>query len=288
VLTVLVGLSSALCYATCDMLSQRVSRIAGPLRVLCWTLPAGVVIILPIALSINGLPATRAEWEAVGYCAGAGVLYLAVWVTLLRALQVGDLSLVLPLASLSGLFTAVFSLLRGSRLTLLLGLGIGFAVIGGTLAAMQGRAKSAAGAGWALISCVLWTLTIVLFGQAEQIPWLSQVSWARLVSLLALVPFAFVISRRARRRPSNPDPSRLGLRGILICIVAGIVELIGLTAMTIAVQRGPFMLAGIAVAQVATMGVILGLLFLGERPRVHQLVGVACTLIGVTLLSTAA
>jgi drug/metabolite transporter (DMT)-like permease len=286
VLTILVGLSSAVCYATCDMLSQRVSRIAGPFRVLYWTLPTGVVIIVPIALAVDGLPATVAQWQAVAFCAGAGLLYLLVWLTLLRALQVGDLSLVLPLASLSGLFTAVVSVLGGSRVTILLALGMALSVTGGLLAAIQNKAKSAAGAGWALISCILWAATMILFRQARELSWLSQVSWARSVSLIALAPLAVVISRRTRDSSSAPPP-RLPPRAILICVVAGIVELIGLTGMSLAVRRGPFMVAGITVAQVATMGVLLGLAFLKERPRFHQIIGVACTLVGVTLLSAA-
>ena len=77
--------------------------------------------------------------------------------------------MVAPLASLKGLFIAVYAIARGANMTALLAVGVALAVIGGALAAMQGRARSTAGAAWALLTSALWTLTVICFDQAGEI-----------------------------------------------------------------------------------------------------------------------
>lgn len=279
--TVVLGLASALFYALHDLLTQRLSRAYGLILVLSWIIPVGAVIVVPAALGTDGLPATAAEWGAVGYSAAAGVCYLATWFTIVRALQVGDLSLVAPLASLEGLFIAVYAIVRGTDLALLTGVGIGLAVVGGTLAAMQGRARSAAGAGWALLTSLLWTLTVVFFDRAGEISWLSQAAWSRLITLVLFVPVAIVVlgrSAKSRRSMGMGWPTRA------LCVGSGLLEVGAFAAMTLAVQRGPLAVAGVTIAQYATAAVILGLVFLRERPRRHQIVGVVCTVVAVSIL----
>ena len=284
--TVLIGLLSAVFYAFHDLLAQRVSRLAGLIRVLCWVIPTGVVILVPTALLVDGLPATGAQWRAVAYCAAAGAFYLATWFAILRALQVGDLSLVAPLASLEGFFIAVFALLKGETFTSLMGLGIALAVLGGTLAAVQGRARSAAGAGWALLTGVLWATAIIFFDQAGELSWLSQAAWSRITSLILFVPVAVWALARAQGPGQTRGPRNvLGRKGAAICVGAGVLEVLGLVAMTLAVKRGPLAVAGVTVSQYATVAVILGLVLLKERPRPHQVAGVICTIAAVTILS---
>ena len=287
--TVIAGLLSAVFYALHDLLAQRLSRAGGLVRVLCWIIPTTAVIVVPLALVADGFPATGARWTAVAYSAAAGVFYLATWFTMLRALQVGDLSLVAPLASLEGLFIAGYAVLRGEDLTALLGVGVALAVIGGTLAVVQGRAHSTAGAGWALLTGVLWALAVICFSQAGELSWLSQAAWSRVTTLMLFVPIAAVWLSRARKAGAERSPRKQGALSWpnrALCLGAGLLELAGLAAMTLAVQRGPLAVAGVTVAQYATVAVILGLVFLKDRLRPHQIAGVVCTLVAVSILST--
>jgi drug/metabolite transporter (DMT)-like permease len=306
VITVVLGLASALLYALHDLLTQRLSRAHGLILVLCWIIPVGAVIVVPLALATDGLPATPAEWGAVAYSASAGVFYLATWFTIVRALQIGDLSLVAPLASLEGLFIAVYAIVRGTDMAALTGVGIGLAVIGGTLAAMQGRARSAAGAGWALLTSVLWTLTVICFDRAGEISWLSQAAWSRVTTLVLFAPVAIVVLGRSaaarrgyraarrsvaassppavRESPTAGRPAVMGWPTRALCVGSGLLEMGAFAAMTLAVQRGPLAVAGVTIAQYATAAVILGLVFLKERPRRHQIAGVACTVVAVSIL----
>jgi probable blue pigment (indigoidine) exporter len=114
VLTILVGLSSALSYATSDLLSQRVTRAARALTQVAWVLITGALIIVPIALLVDGLPSGGAQWRAAGAAALAGVAYFGAFLCLLRGLRRGDLGLISALNALQGAYAAAVFVLLGS------------------------------------------------------------------------------------------------------------------------------------------------------------------------------
>ena len=74
-LTVLTGQLTSLSYATSDMFSQRVTRETRPLT--------GVVLVLPVALVLRGLP-DAGEWQGAGLAALAGTIYFAALFCLLH------------------------------------------------------------------------------------------------------------------------------------------------------------------------------------------------------------
>ena len=113
-LTILVGLSSALSYATSDLLSQRVTRAARALTQVAWVLITGALIIVPIALLVDGLPSGGAQWRAAGAAALAGVAYFGAFLCLLRGLRRGDLGLISALNALQGAYAAAVFVLLGS------------------------------------------------------------------------------------------------------------------------------------------------------------------------------
>ena len=67
------------------MLSQRVTRASRALAQVGWVLVTGTVIIVPVALLVDGLPSGGAQWRAAGIAAVAGVTYVAAFACLLRA-----------------------------------------------------------------------------------------------------------------------------------------------------------------------------------------------------------
>lgn len=273
-LTVLTGLSSAFSFALSDMFLQRASRMEGVARVMLWVFLIGVAVTLPAAVVIDGVPATPEEWRGFGFSAAAGVVYVGAYGCLLAGLRRGQLSLVAVLSSLQGLFTAVFSVASGERLTLLIGAGLGFTVIGGGFAAMRDRTRSATGAGWAVLSALLFAANLVLYDRADSLSWLSQAAYSRMASAAVFIPFALVITRPLIRREACG-----------FVAAGGVLEIVGLSMVTISVERGPLSVAGVTIAQFATFAVLLGVLFLHERPKPHQLFGMACTVIGVSILA---
>jgi len=273
--TIVSGLLSSLSYATSDMLSQKVTRYMSTLRVVFWVLLVGVVLVLPPMLILDGLPSGGDEWRSALVAAVAGVFYVGAYFTLLAGLRVGDLSLVTALSSLQGAFVAAFAIVGGEHVTAAVAIGLVLAVLGGTLAAVQGRAQTTAGAGWALLSGLLFGVVIVLYDHAQALTWLQVTTVSRTASLAAILPFVFAAGAGVW------VPRPLGR----VLVAAGALEVLGLVLVNVSVAVGPLAVAGVMVSQFATFGLLLGILVLRERPRPHQVVGVACTIVAVSILS---
>ena len=273
-LTILSGLSSAFSYAVSDLLSQHVTRRTRALTQVVWVLMTGAVIIVPIALLVDGLPSGSAEWRGAGIAALAGVVYFAAFTCLLRALHGGDLGLISALNSLQGAYAVIIFVLLGAPVTWLLGGALALCAFGAVLTSVEGPAKTTKGAGWAFASGALFACVMVLYSYADGISWLSQAAISRSVSLLIALPAVLITGGLAM-------PKGLRLRAV----GAGALELAGLVLLTIALTLGPLTVAGVTTTQFGTFAVLLGFTLLRERPRRHQWVGIACTIVGVTVLA---
>jgi drug/metabolite transporter (DMT)-like permease len=272
VLTIFSGLLSALSYATSDMFSQRVTRETRALTQMVWVLAIGVAIILPVALVLRGLP-EGGEWAGAGLAALAGVIYFAALFCLLRGLSVGDLGLISALTSLQGAYLAITVILLGEPVTPLLGVALALCVVGAVLTSFEGRARSTKGAPWAFAAGLLFTGVMLCYAYGD-IDWLSQTAISRTVSLLVALPIALLTGSIA-----VPKALRLRAAG------AGVLELAGLSLLTITFALGPPTVAGVTTTQFGTFAVILGFVLLRERPRPNQWAGIVCTLAGVSLLA---
>lgn len=273
-LTILVGLSSALSYAASDLFSQRVTRRARARTQVAWVLATGVLLILPVALVLDGLPAGAAQWRAAAMAAAAGVVYVAAFSCLLRGLQVGDLGLVSTLNALQGAYAVVAFILLGEPITAAVAVALALCVAGGLLTSVEDRATTAAGATWALAAGLFFGAVIVCFSYAGDLSWLSQAAIARTTSLALALPFALLTGAAAL-------PA--GLRRM--AVGAGVLELGGLVLLTTSIALGPPTVASVTTTQFGTFAVLLGYAFLRERPRRHQWAGIACTMFGVTSLA---
>ena len=136
-LTVVLGLGSALGYALHDFLMVKVVRAAAVWTAMSWSMAVGLVIMLPLALALYGPPAGAAEWRAVGFAMAGGLCEAAALACLLRGLVTGNLSIVTPLASLAGGFVAVIAIAGGEPLSTPAMIGLPLAVAGGLLASVE-------------------------------------------------------------------------------------------------------------------------------------------------------
>ena len=275
-LTVLVGLLSSFSYASSDMLSQRVTRASRALAQVAWVLLTGAVIIVPLALLVDGLPSGAAQWRGAGFAALAGAVYVVAFFCLLRALQVGDFGLMSALNALQGAYATGMFVLLGTRLTAPLAVSLALCVLGAVLTSIEHRARTARGVPWALGSGLLFGGVLVLYSYAHALSGLSQAAVSRSVSLAVALPLALVTGGLALPKRLRP-----------VAVGAGALELGGLSGFTLAIALGPPTVAAIATTQFGTFAVILGVVLLHERPRRHQWVGIACTLAGVSLLALA-
>jgi drug/metabolite transporter (DMT)-like permease len=274
-LTILTGLLASLSYATSDMMSQRVTRQTRPLTQMVWVLATGVVLILPVALIVDGLP-DRGQWSGAGLAALAGVLYFGALFCLLHGLNVGDLGLISALTSLQGAYVTVVVIALGEPVTPLLGAALALCAVGAILASFEGRARSTRGAPWAFAAGLLFAGVMLCYAYGD-IGWLSQAAISRTVSLLVVLPPALLTGGLA-------VPQKLRA----VAVGAGTLELAGVTLLTIAFAVGPATVAGVTTTQFGTFAVMLGFALLHERPKPNQWAGILCTIIGVSLLAALA
>ena len=279
-LTVVIGLGAALGYAVHDFLMVKVVRGASVWTALTFVMAVGLAVLLPLALLIDGLPHGEAQWRAVGYAAASGILEALGLGALLKGLVHGRLSVVAPIACLSGGFAALIAIIMGETLPGAVMLGLPLAVVGGALASMEREpggtraTRPTAGAGWALLCAVLFAGTLILFGAAGALSPLSLAAYGRLTTLVVLVPLALLTGGLRLPREFRPRAT-----------VAGVVDAGAFFCLAAAIGLGPVAVASVAVAQSGTMAALLGLIVLREKLSRVQIVGVALTCVAVTLLA---
>jgi drug/metabolite transporter (DMT)-like permease len=313
-LTVILGLASAFCYALVDLFMVRVVRRVPVAVAMVWLVGVGALVSVPLALIVDGVPSGNAEWRGVGIAAIGGLTYMAAVGALFRGLAVGKLSIVSPIAALEGAFAALVAIVLGEQLGGLATVGLPLAVIGVVLASIlrvsaepavavtsavelagaggggrrgapggsrdengirgRGTWEAALGAGWALLAATAGGTTILIYGWAADLPPFSAVAISRLVSFLIMLAYAVTHEGLALPRRWRP-------RVVLI----GCIELAAFVALAASTARGPLPVAAVTTAQFATLGVILGAVVLHERPVPRQWVGIGATLVAVTLLA---
>lgn len=307
-LTIALALSGVVAWGFCDLLiAQFTGRVATVTAIAVTTL-VSFLIALPLALVVDGVPRGAEEWRAAGFAAAGGVFYLAAYASLVAALARGDLSVVAPLAALDGAFGAILAIALGDPVNVITAVGLTLAAGGGALAAAAprrapqtatagadspghrslvagvaadtdppGHRRLVAGAGYALLSGLSIAVALQFFGHTDTVSPTTTVAVARAVSLAMILPVALATTGFAISR-------RLWPAAVLI----GVTDVAGFVFVAAATARGPVSVVAVLVAQVAVMGLALGLIVLHERPAPRQLVGAAIAIAGVSVLGFAA
>ncbi len=262
-LTVALGLSTALLWGLPDVpLAVAVRRI-GPTAVLAGSLVLGTVLIAPVGLFVD-LP--DITWRGVGLAAMTGVIMAAGYTIAFKAFESCPVSVVAPIISCEGAAAAVIAVGFGERPGLLLIGLLALAVVGVVLvSAAGGQATPTSGAGvaFAVGAALVWGAILFLGGPVtDELGAYWGFFAVRVAASLVVLPFLF---RPSVRTGIRSEPWRLlvwavGDTGGNLCYFA-------------AADAGPVALAGVLAAQFATFAAIGGMIFLGERLRPHQWAG---------------
>jgi drug/metabolite transporter (DMT)-like permease len=276
-----LGSLAALGWGLADVSVTYLSRRGGFFTTLLYTQAAGVALLVVVALALDDLPgASGAELVAL---AALGPVAVAAYAGFYRALELGPIAIVSPIASSNGAIVVLLAVLvLGESLTALQALGcvlvLGF--IG--LAALEpggGRVEeSANGIRLALVTSL--SFGIYLFGLAaisEELGWLLPVLVARTAAVAILAAVA------AARPP--PRRGSLGRLGVLGCVGAGALDAAGYLAFNRGGEIGEVAITSAAAAAYPVIPILVGLLALRERIAWSQLVGVGGVLCGMVVLS---
>lgn len=278
----LLGTLSAITWGFADVCVTYVSRRGGFFKALLFTQVFGVALLVTVALALGDLPGpSTGQLLAL---AALGPVAVAAYGGFYRALELGPIAIVSPIASANGVLVVLLAVLvLGESLSWLQALGcllvLGFIV----LAAVEPKAAaatrgSASGVRLALVSSAAFGA--YLFGLAtlsEDLGWLVPILFARSMTVAILAAVAVT------RLPATGGS--LGRLGVLGCLGAGALDASGYLVFNRGAEIGEVAITSAAASAYPVIPILVGLLALRERVAWHQLVGVAGVLFGMAVLS---
>ena len=274
-ITVLLGLASAVCWGAPDLWLAQASRRLGPFPVVFGSILVGLVATAPLAFVVALPDECTLRGVLLAVCLGP-VSVLAYMAGFLAFSRGGAVSVVAPIIACEGGLAALFAIAGGERLSGLVAVFLPFAVVGVVLAAM-GKGGGRAAVGPAITCAVMWGGILALSAPgAEDIGAYWFFLLQRLSALACIVPFAL----------------RTGAAGRWLAdrwrVVAwGLGDSFAFLLFVYAADRGPVAVASVLVAQFATVAVLVGVLFGGERLLPRQIGGVALVIAAVTGMAAA-
>jgi drug/metabolite transporter (DMT)-like permease len=276
-----LGTLAAVSWGVADVLVTYVSRRGGFFRTLLLSQVFGVGLLLVVALAIDDLPGPSAAQLLA--LAALGPVAVAAYGGFYRALELGPIAIVSPIASANGAIVVLLAVLvLGESLTAVQALGC-FLVLGFiVLAAREPSGERAQGEGngirLALVASVAFGgYLFALATMSDDLGWLVPILIARSATVA-------IVSAVAVARPP-PSPGALGGLGLLGCAAAGVLDASGYLVYNRGAEVGEVAITSAAAAAYPVIPILVGLLALRERIAWHQLVGVGGVLCGMVVLS---
>src|SRR3954465_12683816 len=277
-LAVGLALAASLAWGVGDFIAGSKTRGAPVLAVLVCSQVVGFVWIAAIgAVARPPLPDTREAAFAV-LSAVAGTAGLACF---FRAMSVGKMSLVAPIAAMAAVVPVVIGLATGDRPSALQLVGMAVALVGAVLASREpqpeerGGKKLAAGVVLAAASAFCWGWFFLALDVASD----GGAVWASLINRttsLALLLVAVAIMR-PRLAAARPRRGALGLAGTL--------DVSANLLFAAATTKGLVSLVSVAGSLYPVVTVMLARVVLKERVNRVQEAGAAAALAGVVLIA---
>jgi drug/metabolite transporter (DMT)-like permease len=283
VAAIALALSSSALWGLSDFLGGLKSRTFPVPVVLCGMyLTSLMVMALFVAARGTGPPAI----DAVAASLGAGVLGTLGLAAFYRALAIGTMSIVAPIAATGVALPVLVGIATGDRPGFVRSVGLAAAVVGIVLASREedGGAldvrQQRQSVGLAILAALGFGSYFVLaeIGADADVGWalaLSRVSAAPLVTVLAVLAL-----RRGGRRPRG--------RELAVLAAIGLLDLGANAAYNYATTIGELSTVAVGSSLYPVMTVFMAALVLGERVRGVQRAGVVVALGGVVLIAVGA
>lgn len=275
------GLGAALGWGFADLGAAVVGRRMGSLATLVVAQAVGLLSVAVLVLVV------RPGWGGSAYdvvlLALNGGVVAAAYVSLYRGLELGPVALVSPIVSSYAIVTVVLAVaLLGESMSGLEVAGAVVTLIGAVLTATDPRQfgeitrMPRPGVPWALVSSLLFGVGTFIVGRtAQEVGWLSTMEVGRTFS------FAWLLALVAIRRPSFTRGGVLGLAG---AAAVGLVDIFGFCMYAWGSERGLVAIVTAASATFALIPVAGGIVLLGERPALTQVLGIALVVGGLVAL----
>ena len=273
-----LGLTSSLCWGVSDFIGGLSARRLPLLFVMVSSQAVGLAVVIGVvAIRGTGAPALVRLLPAVG----GGLAGIAALTSFYRALAIGTMSVVAPIAATGVSVPVVVGIARGDHPAASQLVGIVIAVIGVVLASRE-HGPGIEDRGASRVSVALALLAAAGFGcyfVGVQSSARADPMWALLASRVAGVALLLVVAAVqggiAVARPGRWWP--LAVMGVLDVSATGLYA--------VATRHGLLSVVSVAASLYPLATVLLARVVLGERVRRVQELGIAAALAGVVLMA---
>ena len=277
----LLALVSSALWGVSDFVGGSVSRRLPVPSVLGLSQLAALVLLVPLAYATGAVDAPR-DYLVPGVFAGlAGVIGLAAF---FRALSIGTMGVVAPIAALGVAVPVVAGLLRGERPTSLQVLGMAVAVVGVVLASgpeLSGKAGITPLL-LAVVAALGFGTVFLLIAIASEHDERAVVMTLLVMRLTGVTVLTAALLVALPRRGAD-----LGVRlaDLPVLLAIGACDVAANAAYGLSSRLGLVSVAAVLSSLYPVVTAVLAYRFLGERLRRIQVVGAGITLVGIVALA---
>ena len=282
-MTILLALASSLLWGVADFAGGKSARRVLALVVVLISQIAGLVTALATAVASDSLTAPMGY---LPWAVGAGLAGVFALVLFYRALAIGTMGIVAPLAALGVIVPVVIGLARGNLPSVLCLAGIVVA-IGGVVTA-AGPSRSAVRTSGHARSVLLATGAAIGFGLVEYA--ISGGSkYSVVMTMVAMrvtsVPVLAVLTLTALRARSDPSGPWRSPRLLGLIALAGIFDVSANLLFGLATVSGSLAIVAVLGSLYPAATVLLARFVDGERMSRVQNTGVLAALVGVAMIA---
>ena len=275
------GLLSSLLWGVSDYLGGVKSR-AFPVPVVLAMMYLSSLAVMLLVVAARGAPPPPAENVLAGL--GSGLVGIAGLSAFYRALAIGTMSIVAPIASTGVALPVIVGLIGGDDPGQVRSAGLALAVAGIVLASREAADEAAVTGRRQRLSILLAIVAGLGFGSyfvLAEIASAGDVAWALLLSRASALPIiaaiALLVLRRGGARPRA--------RGLAVLAGIGLLDLGANFFYNYASTIGELSSVAVASSLYPVTTVMLAALLLGERVQGVQRIGVVTALAGVVLIA---
>ena len=300
-LTVIIGLSSALVYGAADFLGGTASRRISPVRVTAVAALTGLAVML---IAVATVPVFSGHWsrEVIVLGALSGVSGAVAIGLLYACLAIGPMSILSPLtAVVSAIVPLTIGLVGGERLQTIGYLALGLALVAVVLVGFvpeKGAVRpSLRGVVMAIGSGVAIGVYLVIIDQTADdsglVPLVVNraVTAAIMFTVVGLLALLVVARRRSPATVAEPvsthRPASTWRPGLRLAIACGIVDAVANAGLLFGVRVGELSIMAVLTALYPAGTIILAAVVLKERIAPVQVVGLALAVAAGAMLALA-
>jgi len=285
-LSITFGLAAALCWGTSDFAAKISAEKIGALRTSLFLQYIGGLFLLLVV--VQDLPRLWLFPTAAYFALGLGVLNAVASYSLFKGFEVGQLSVISPIASSYPALSTVLAVLfldehvSATRLTAILAILVGIILVSVQRTSESiDRKRLAAGVGYAMVA--FFILGFMFFALKLVVGSLG----AFLPVLLVRVISATVLTVAVILAPKGYSYGKWS-NIIPIVLLIGVVDTLGNITYNLGILGGAVSVVATISGLFSAVTVILAFIILKERLAAHQIIGLLTILVGVAIIGYAA